>query len=518
MDSKPGLDLVSLMAVLSPLHIAYFFIGLWVIYRLLIALYNVSPFHPLAGFPGPKIAAASYAYEAYYDWWRLGRYGHKIRRMHEQYGPIVRINPDELHCSDPYFVDEIYAGPGRIRDKWQHQLNTGGAGPVSVTGFSTVPHEVHRMRKGALSKYFSRQQMLKLEGEVTNFALMATDKMLRSAGKKPFDVKEAFNCFTADIISQYAFGEPMGFIAQEGWEPNFATWVKSFFRSAYMMRHNALARKMAQVLPLLSDYMGEDIKAVMRQMNVTIPEYIRAALKNPEGGRVFADLMESKVLPESEKSMYRLSGEGFNFLLAGTETTAATLTVITYYLLAQPAIYARLMEDLQGLDPQSLKWTDLEQRPYLWAVIHESLRVMPGVSHRSARIAREEDLIYKSRDGNVEWFIPRGTPIGMTSMINHWNKELFPNPDDFIPERWLVDCKPNYKLQKMLISFGKGSRSCVGENLAYCELYIMAALMAFRVIPRARLFETTIDDLTYDHDMIVVQTKKGSISVRIEIS
>lgn len=234
----------------------------------------------------------------------------------------MRINPDELHCSDPYFTDEIYAGPGRIRDKWQHQLNTGGAGPVSVTGFSTVNHEVHRMRKGALSKYFSRQQMLKLEGEVKEFAQMTVDKMLRYAGREPFDVKEAFNCFTADIMSQYAFGESMGFIAQDGWEPNLATWVKSFFQSAYMMRHNVFARTMAQLLPFLSDYLGEDIKAVMRQMNVVIPGYIAAALKNPEGGRVFADVMESKSLPESEKSMYRLSGEGFNFLLAGTETTA----------------------------------------------------------------------------------------------------------------------------------------------------------------------------------------------------
>lgn len=46
----------------------------------------------------------------------------------------------------------------------------------------------------------------------------------------------------------------------------------------------------------------------------------------------------------------------------------------------------------------------------------------------------------------------------------------------------------------------------------------MAALLAFRVIPRARLYETTIEDLTYDHDLIVLQTKKGAISVRITIS
>ncbi|EAU35560.1 conserved hypothetical protein [Aspergillus terreus NIH2624] len=347
-----------------------------------------------------------------------------------------------------------------------------------------------------MARFFSRQQTLKLEGEVHEFAQLTVNKMLGFAGKAPFDVKEAFNCFTADVISQYAFGEPMGFIAQDAWEPNFATWVKSFFRSAYMMRHNALARKMAQLLPMLADYMGEDVRAVMRQMNVIIPGYIEQALREPGNGRVFAEVVQSDLLPESEKSLYRLSGEGFNFLLAGTETTAATLTVITYHLLAQPSIYARLMDDLQGLDPASLKWTELEKRSYLWAVIHESLRMMPGVSHRSARIAREEDLVYKSRDGRVQWIIPRGTPIGMTSMINHWDEEFFPSPDRFLPERWLVDGQPNYKLQKTLIAFGKGSRSCIGENLAYCELYIMAALMALRVVPRARLHETTVEDIS----------------------
>lgn len=61
-------------------------VGLWVGYRFLVALYNISPFHPLSRFPGPKIAAASYLYEAWHDWILVGRYGHKIREMHERYG------------------------------------------------------------------------------------------------------------------------------------------------------------------------------------------------------------------------------------------------------------------------------------------------------------------------------------------------------------------------------------------------------------------------------------------------
>jgi len=122
------------------------------------------------------------------------------------------------------------------------------------------------------------------------------------------------------------------------------------------------------------------------------------------------------------------------------------------------------MADLQGLTPATLRWTELEQRPYMWALIQESLRMMPGVSHRSARIAREEDLLYKSEDGKTEWVIPRGTPIGMTSVINHWDKGLFPNPDEFNPDRFLEGGQPNLKLSKYLIAFSKGTRSCIGEK------------------------------------------------------
>lgn len=45
----------------------------------------------------------------------------------------------------------------------------------------------------------------------------------------------------------------------------------------------------------------------------------------------------------------------------------------------------------------------------------------------------------------------------------------------------------------------------------------MSALIALRVIPRSRLVDDTVEDISYDHDMIVVQTKNGSISVRLQI-
>lgn len=78
-------------------------------------------------------------------------------------------------------------------------------------------------------------------------------------------------------------------------------------------------------------------------------------------------------------------------------------------------------------------------------------------------MAREETLIYKNKNGDVEYVIPKNTPIGMTSKINHSNESLFPNPEEFLPERWLLENgQQNYALEKYLIAFSRGSRICLG--------------------------------------------------------
>ncbi|KAI1850711.1 hypothetical protein JX266_003993 [Neoarthrinium moseri] len=142
MDSHHDASLIGtdgLIAILTIKNLLRL-LGLWVVYRLALALYNISPFHPLYRFPGPRLAAASFIYEFWFDFVLLGRYSHEIKRMHDIYGPIVRINPEELHCNDPDFTEEIYPTTGRVRDKQQHYLNT-VAGPLSQSSFATIDHE-----------------------------------------------------------------------------------------------------------------------------------------------------------------------------------------------------------------------------------------------------------------------------------------------------------------------------------------------------------------------------------------
>ncbi|CAG8901783.1 unnamed protein product [Penicillium egyptiacum] len=84
------------------------FLVLYTGYGILLYVYRLT-LHPLARFPGPKLAAASLSHKHRYLW--------KIKQLHEIYGPVVRINPNHIHIHDPDYFDEIYTGGRRKRDR-----------------------------------------------------------------------------------------------------------------------------------------------------------------------------------------------------------------------------------------------------------------------------------------------------------------------------------------------------------------------------------------------------------------
>lgn len=132
---------------------------------------------PIAHIPGPKFAAitrlfvfatsdssflTSHRYEAYYDLYRGGQYTFKIIELHKEYGPIIRISPWEVHISDPDFYDTVYASSasGHRRDKYDWFTKSFG---MDHSVFATPPHDLHKMRRAALSPYFSMASVRKLQ-------------------------------------------------------------------------------------------------------------------------------------------------------------------------------------------------------------------------------------------------------------------------------------------------------------------------------------------------------------------
>ncbi|KAK1976428.1 oxoglutarate/iron-dependent oxygenase [Colletotrichum cereale] len=505
------------------------------LYLFVLAVYRLY-FHPLAKFPGPKIAALTVWYEFYFDGIKRGRYTFQIQRMHEKYGPVVRISPNELHVNEPSFIDELYAGGGKKRDKYAYFSAQFGI-PDSV--FGTPCHDLHRLRRGALNRFFSKASVNKLEPIIHN----AIDKLIsqlqtHEGSGKPVTMTMAFSCMTTDVVTEYAFAKSYDFLGSPTFEPNFhraiiagtdmGSWFKQFPWLVTWM--NRLPQSVVMwINPEAAIYVQfqEDIRRQIRQTQDAI---VLGKVDRGSERTIFHELLTGD-LPEQEKRLERLWQEGQIVIGAGTETTAWALSAMLFYVLNNSSILQKLQAELNLAIPDAherVSWSRLEQLPFLSAVICEGLRLSYGVSTRLQRINPVGPLYLKTeaspkrgeeKANLIEHeILPTGTPVGMTATLIHNHPDLFPNPSCFQPERWLDDRgQRQHHLDKYLLSFSRGSRQCVGINLAYAELYMAFGLLIRRMGSNMGLFETDKEDVEIHYDRFVPTPKDGTKGVRVVI-
>ncbi|KAF2773718.1 benzoate 4-monooxygenase cytochrome P450 [Teratosphaeria nubilosa] len=477
--------------------------------------------HPLAKFPGPKLAAATYLYEIYYDLYpHKLRYLWQIEKLHEKYGPIVRINPTQIHINDPDFLDEIYASGKRKRnrDAWFNLSATDG--PLGWSTFQTVDHDVHRMRRAALSPFFSKRNIHLLEGLITDKIDLLVERFAAAHQTgEVIPLLHATGALTMDIISIYAFGKDVGKLKQ----PNFAGEELEAYSQLSEFgpvgRHFPwVAKVMMLVLPPSLVEKLSPAAALVPRNRVFFRDLIRDAISAGAKGTaekathrtIFQDVVQSS-LPPSEKAPDRLSAEASLLQIAGTETTARSLAVLMFHLIESPAVLGRLREDLSAYVSKvgtELKLADLEAMPYFSAVITEGIRISNVVSSRMPRCAPDEDIKYG------DWVMPAGTPIMQSHYLHHTNPTIFPNPRVFNPQRWLDD--PDLK-SKYFMGFGRGSRICLGLNLVYAEIYLAIA----RIMTRfdLELYETVRErDVDVMRDCIIGLPSAESPGIRVRIA
>ncbi|KAH8594643.1 cytochrome P450 monooxygenase [Bisporella sp. PMI_857] len=489
------------------LTLTYLFVG--GIYRLYLS--------PLSRFPGPKLAALTLWYEFYYDVVKTGQYMFEIQKMHHKYGPIVRINPYELHVSDPDFYEELYAGGGRKRHKysWFTRLYVIDAGTVA-----TVDHDVHRVRRASVSSFFSKANVRKLEPIIHAKVAKLLDRMRAlENSKKPTNLALMYSALTSDIIAEYAYGKSHDNLNKKDYNKDFFEMMDGVHHTvAISKQFGFLMPMMLAIPPWITRNINKGAAAVSRFQDTCRAQIIgiMADLENnstKESATIFHDILRSNLRPE-EKQLERLWQEGQTVVVAGTETTAWALAVITFHLLQHPPMLRKLREEL--LASKVTTSTEMEKLPYLTGVIQEGLRLSFGVCTRLPRIAPDEVL--QVRDREILWDIPRNTPVSMSAGLMHLDPRIFPDPKCFKPERWIN----NKGLDRYLVSFTKGSRQCVGINLAYSELYICLNAVFSRYgstgsdsPTNISLYDTTEEDVELRHDLFVPGVKKGSEGIRV---
>ncbi|KAI4231772.1 MAG: hypothetical protein L6R40_007629 [Gallowayella cf. fulva] len=198
----------SQVLAIAVLSLAIFQIAL-VIYRLYLC--------PVAKFPGPKLAAATFWYEFYFDVIKLGRYAHKIDELHKQYGPIIRINPSEIHINDPQAYHSIYVEASQRKShRWSFPVS--GVDLPGILGL-TIDHDLHRKRRSALNPFFSKQQVLRLEPVINENISNLCRRMNEYKGVgKTINLNCAYSALAGDLVTQYCFARNHAAVD----EPDFA--------------------------------------------------------------------------------------------------------------------------------------------------------------------------------------------------------------------------------------------------------------------------------------------------------
>ncbi|KAJ6019622.1 hypothetical protein N7522_001689 [Penicillium canescens] len=474
-------------------------------------------FHPLSKFPGPKIAAATFLYEFYYDIIKSGMYIWEIERMHEKYGPIVRINPREIHIKDPYYYDEIHAGSARKRSKDPKYAVAFGA-PSSLVG--TIGHDHHRFRRNILSNYFSKRSVQSL----TPLIHEKVDKLISNFEKayKAGTVLRLhldFAALTADVITHYSYGWSHGYLddsagsrsndladAVNGLMVMFH--INRFFPFLITVFRAAPPALLRWSQPCMADLF--DLKSrLRRQASETVKKQQEKNGTEGEGRSTIFHALTSLDVPANERGLDRLEDESALLLGAGTETTARAIAVSVFYLARDKDLLDKLRVELKTVleTPSSrASWTDLEKLPYLTGVVNEGLRLSHGMTTRLARVSPTEPMFYN------DWVIPAGTPVSQSNYFVHMDSTLFPEPEKFDPERWIRAAEKGEYLNRFIVSFTKGSRQCLGMNLAYAEIYLALAHIARRI--DFALYETTVDNIAVYRDLGIGCPKVGFLGVR----
>ena len=185
---------------------------------------------------------------------------------------------------------------------------------------------------------------------------------------------------------------------------------------------------------------------------------------------LFHESMLVKIAAKEPKyNRETLISEAIELLLAGTDTTAHTLSFAVGELALNPRVFqqAQLIVDQAWPSQGELDEVILKELNYIRAIVKETLRLY-SVSSGSSSLQATRDTIIEGIT------VPRGTRVFWSTLAAGRDRDIFAQSEEFLPERWL-EGKGSKSLP--MLNFGSGYHRCLGEHLSMLESTVMLALL-----------------------------------------
>ncbi|KAL4919165.1 cytochrome P450 [Aspergillus aurantiobrunneus] len=440
-------------------------------------------FHTLKDILGPFWASVSRFWLGYQV--STGKAEHTQWRLHERHGPLVRIAPDEVSVADPSSLRVIYGIKGgftKIRGSlsdtdfyapWSPRITPNG------DNFSQQDEGKHAARRKLVNSVYSMSSVLESEQYIDACTDVLMGKMAEfSKTGQAIDLAEWIQWYTFNVIGELFFGQQFGFMRDEHDFGNYILSLDTLMPSITVMC--VLPAFLRALQPLLGLPFPSFCSAVKRFDDIRHAGKLWVTHRMQQMARQEVD--RSDILDKLFQVRQTRDGfdtpdiqtESFVAILAGIDTTAIAIRAILYYLTRTQLSYGKLIAEIDEADRDGrlsrphVQYSEAIKLPYLVACCREGMRLHPSVGLCMPRYVPAGGRIIAGH------FIPAGTKVGISPPVFHCNKDVFgPDAAEYNPERWLRDPKAAAEMDRHMLHFGAGTRTCIGKNISLAEIHKM---------------------------------------------
>jgi len=304
--------------------------------------------------------------------------------------------------------------------------------------------------------------------------------------------------FAFDVIGEITWSKRLGFVQESGDVSNIISTVDAFQNYGTVVGQNPWLDRLLVKNPIKMFLESKNLWpaspnsaiikfALARQREhgaINPNEAVQSAHK--KGISFLERFLQSQEKNPEFLTDDRITAMCASLIIAGSDSTAISLSSAFYFLVQNPRVYRKLMQEIDTADAAGdlastedttgggdvVPFTAANKLPYLDAVINESFRMHPAVGLLLERVTPPQGARICGQ------FIPGGTVVGCNAWVLHQNKETFgQDADVYRPERWLesegADSASLSKMRQSMFQFGAGSRTCIGKNISLMETYKM---------------------------------------------
>lgn len=324
------------------------------------------------------------------------------------------------------------------------------------------------------------------------------------------EVKEISALYTIDSIASVAYGIDANCLK----DPNSEFRVQGIS----IFKWNTLTTICFNGVFFLPEYTGlfkfrtfsREAAAFMRKaISFAMDERIKCGLQRNDLIDTLVSLKKDAAAKGEKLDDEVLIAQAAVFFTAGFETTSSVISFGLHELSHAQDVQTRLRKEIKEVLDKcngNITYDALQEMEYLNMVTMEILRLYPSLPFldRECTLSENESSYSLEPFGNFK--VPHGMPVYISTYAIHKDPKYFPNPDQFDPERFSAENRPNLT-QNAYMPFGAGPHSCIGERLGLIKAKI--GLISYLRNHYVTTCDKSHTKLIFDPKAVLLQAKGG---------